>query len=158
MPKTKRLRLMIDFEIEIADQPPLLPPGTVEPPDPEYDERQTRLLKAVKSQPQVLTRWLQQCVIHQMNSHGWQDWDMLIAGGEIAYETILSPAIKTLSEEDQKFFNTGATFKLFEDYVDMFVQSFVVKESSPTIVEQLPTQTRLQQEKNPFKKRRPGPA
>lgn len=158
MTTTKRLRLTIDFEIEIADKPPLLPLGTVEPPDPEYDGRQARLLEAVKSKPEVLTRWLQQCVIHQMACHGWQDWKTLIAGGEIAYETILSPAITTLSEEDQEFFKTGATFKLFEDYVDIFVQSFVVRESSPTIIEQLPTQAKHQQEKNPFKRRRPGPA
>ena len=53
MSTTKRLRVLIDFSIEIADTPPPLAPGSIEPPDPEYDGRQARLLEAVKTQKRM---------------------------------------------------------------------------------------------------------
>jgi hypothetical protein len=133
---TKHIRLSIDFHISIADSPPLLPPGTVDPPDPEYDGKQARLLAAVKNNPQVLTKWLHQLIASQMFGHASHDWDDLIMGGELAYQDILAPAVATLAEEDQEFFHEGRQFDLFEDYIDMFQQSFTVTQDQPMLHEQ----------------------
>jgi hypothetical protein len=133
---TKQFRLSIDFHIAIADTPPLLPPGIIEPPDPEYDGRQARLLEAVKNYPQVLTRWIHELIASEMfvhTSHSWQD---LIMGGDIPYQDILAPVLATLSEEDQEFFQEGIRFELFDEFIDMFRQSFTIKEDPPVIREQ----------------------
>lgn len=132
---TKHLRLSIDFHITIADTPPLLPPGTVEPPDPEYDGRQARLLEAVKNHPQVLTRWMHTLLASEMFIHASHDWQDMIMGGEVAFQDILAPAVATLSEEDQEFFNEGIQFGLFEEFIDMFQKSFTVKEDLPVVAE-----------------------
>jgi hypothetical protein len=47
-------------------------------------------------------------------------------GGELAYQDLLAPAVTALAEEDQEFFHEGRQFDLFEDYIDMFQQSFTV--------------------------------
>ena len=132
---TKRLRLMIDFEIEIADKPPLLPPGTIEPPDPEYDERQARLLKAVKNHPEFLTAWLQELVAGEMYREVGTYWYDALLGGERAYQDVLAPMVATLPGEDQEFFQEMIQLDYFEDCIDMFLQSFVVKKSPPVVVE-----------------------
>ena len=132
---TKRLRLSIDFHIIIADTPPLLPPGTVEPPDPEYDGRQARLLEAVRNNPQVLTRWMHDLIAQEMFIHASHYWQDMIMGGEIAFQDILAPAVATFSEEDQEFFNEEIRFGLFGEFIDMFQKSFTVKEDPPVVVE-----------------------
>src|SRR5579872_1792898 len=101
---TKHLRLSIDFHVTIADTPPLLPPGTVEPLDTEYDGRQARLLEAVKNHPSVLTRWMHDLIANEMYIHASHYWQDAIMGGEIAFQDILAPALAMLSEEDQEFF------------------------------------------------------
>jgi hypothetical protein len=83
---TKRLRLSIDFQITIADTPPLLPSGTIDPPDPAYNGRQTRLLAAVRNNPQVLTRWLHQLIASEMFVHASYDWEDMIMDGQIAFQ------------------------------------------------------------------------
>jgi hypothetical protein len=132
---TKCLRLSIDFHTTIAETPPLLPPGTVDPPDPEYDGRQARLLAAVKNNPHVLTHWLHQLITNEMFVHSSHYWEDMIMGGEIAFQNILAPAIATLSEEDQEFFHEGIRFDLFEKFIAMFQQSFNVQEDPPVMVE-----------------------
>jgi hypothetical protein len=136
MATTKRLRILIDFSIEIADTPPPLPPGTIEPPDPEYDDRQARLLEAVKNHPEFLTAWLQDLVAGEMYREVGTYWYDALLGGEQAYRDILAPAIATLSEEDLEFFNEADQEGFFEECIDMFRQSFVVKKEPPVIVEQ----------------------
>ena len=79
----KHLRLSIDFHIIIADTPPLLPPGTIDPPDPEYDGRQAQLLAAVVSNPQILTRWMHDLIAREMFIYASHDWQDMIVGGEI---------------------------------------------------------------------------
>lgn len=132
---TKRLRLFIDFEIEIADKPPLLPPGTIEPPDPEYDARQARLLEAVKNNPAMLTRWLQELVAGEMYGQVGTYWYDALLGGEEAYENLLAPTIATMSAEDQAFFRDTAQAGYFEEDIKMFRQSFSVKTSPPNLIE-----------------------
>ena len=132
---TKHLRLSIDFHITVADTPPRLPPGTIDPPDPEYDGRQARLLAAVRNNPQVLTPWLYNLIASEMFVHASHYWQDMIMGGEIAFQNILAPAVATLAEEDQEFFNEGIRFDLFEEFIDMFQKSFTVKEDPPVIVE-----------------------
>ncbi len=132
---TKRLRLFIDFEIEIADKPPLFPPGTIEPPDPEYDDRQARLLEAVQNNPTMLTRWLQELVAGEMYRQVGTYWYDALLGGEEAYEDILAPVIATLPAEDQEFFHNSAQSGFFEEDFAMFRQSFSVKVSPPNLIE-----------------------
>ncbi len=132
---TKHLRLSIDFHITIADTPPLQPLGTVEPPYPGYDERQARLLEAVKNHPHVLTQWMHTLVADEMFVHVSHDWNTLITGSEMVFQDILAPAIATLSEEDQEFFQDGIRYKLFEEFIDMFQQSFTVKVDPPIVCE-----------------------
>jgi hypothetical protein len=59
----------------------------------------------------------------------------MIMGGEMAFQNILAPVVATLSEEDQKFFNEGRRFDLFEEFINMFQKSFIVKEDPPVMVE-----------------------
>jgi hypothetical protein len=132
---TKHIRLSIDFHITIADTPPLLPPGAIEPPDPEYDGRQARLLAAVRNDPQVLTRWLHHLVASEMFVHSSEYWETVIMGDGISFQHILAPAVATLPEEDQEFFHEGIRLNLFDEYIDMFQQSFMAKEDLPVIVE-----------------------
>jgi hypothetical protein len=132
---TKHVRLSIDFHMTIADTPPLLPPGTIDPPDPEYDERQARLLAAVRNNPQVVTRWLHNLIASAMFVHASHYWEDMIMGGEIAFQNILAPAVATLSEEDQEFFNEGIRSDFFEEFIDMFLKSFTVKEDPPVLEE-----------------------
>jgi hypothetical protein len=136
MPITKRLRILIDFSIEIVDKPPLLPEGTIEPPDPEYDGRQARLLDVVKTHPEFLTAWLQELVAGEMYREVGTYWYDALLGGEQAYRDILAPAIAMLSEEDQEFFNEADQEGFFEECIAMFMQSFVVKKEPPVLVEQ----------------------
>lgn len=82
MPTTKCLRLSIDFRIEIADTPPLLPDGTIEPPDPEYDGRQARLLEAVKSNPEVLMQWMKQIIADNLEVKHAGYWENALTGHE----------------------------------------------------------------------------
>ena|SRR5258708_5157673 len=136
MSTTKHLRLSIDFTIEIADTPPLLPSGVIDPPDPEYDERQARLLEAVKNHAEVLTRWMYDQVASKMYGHTGTYWYDAIMGKEVPFQDILAPAIATLPEEDQAFFNEVIQLEVFEACIDMFMQSFTVTEGPPVISEQ----------------------
>lgn len=130
---TKHLRLSIDFHITIADTPPLLPPGTIDPPDPEYDGRQARLLEAVKNNPQVLTRWMHELIESNMLGHGWTWWEEALTDGDIAYTEILAPVLETLPAEDREYFDEVARLDVFEECIDMFSQSFTVQEDPPVI-------------------------
>jgi len=75
-------------------------------------------------------------IASQMYIHPSHYWYDMITGGEIAFQDILSSVLATLSEEDQEFFNDGIQFGFFEDSIDMFQQSFTVKEDPPVIREQ----------------------
>lgn len=134
MPITKKLRLSINFTIEIADTPPLLPEGGLNPYDLEYDRRQARLLEKVKNNPTVFRRWIQMLIAEEMMKHSWYEWDDLLLGREISYEEILDPIIKTLSEEDQEFFQDRGELD-FSDMAAMFLESFTITEESPVINE-----------------------
>jgi hypothetical protein len=136
MSTIKHLRLSIDFTVEIADEPPLLPEGTIEPPDPGYDGRQFRLLEALKAHPQVLERWMHSLIASQLYIHPSYYWEDAILGGEIAYETLLAPVLEMLSAEDRGSFRESARCGVFEEDVDMVVQSFTVTEDTSVIIEQ----------------------
>lgn len=133
----KHIRLHIDFTITIAEQPPCLLPGDIDPPEAahEYDARQARLLEAVKAHPDVLKAWLHSVIAGQMHSHNWYDWDTLLMGRELSYQDLLTPAIATLSKEDRDFFSEGHHLGYFEDYIDLFQQSFTIVEDPPRLVE-----------------------
>ena len=131
---TQHLRLSIDFHITIAGTPP--EEDGLNPPDPVYHARQARLLAAVKNHPQVLTRWMHELIVGQMDAHGWYDWDTMLMGGDIAFKDLLAPAIATLTEDDQVFFAQGNQAGYFEDYIDLFQASFTVKEELAVIREQ----------------------
>lgn len=140
MSTTKHLRLTIDFHITIADEPPLLPLGTINPPDadPNYDARQARLLAAVKNNPQMLTRWLREIVAGKMYNHSYGgDWDWydLLVGGEKPFSDILVPILETLSPEDREYFDEVIGLDVFEECIDMFMQSFTVEEYKPVLVD-----------------------
>lgn len=137
MPTTKRLRLSIDFTVEIAETPPLLPDGIVEPPDPEYDARQARLLDVVKGNQEVLMQWMKLLVCNQMIRHSSRYWSDKLTGGDIADYVTLAPALAALPEEDQEYFRDMQGIDLFYESSDMFQASFVVTEESPVIEEQL---------------------
>jgi hypothetical protein len=132
---TKHLQLTIDFRISIADVPSPLPDGAVDPPDPEYNAMQARLLEAVKSHPGVLQRYLHSLIASQMSQHPYYHWQDAIMGSDLPYQIILAPAIETLPVEDQAWFIEGARLDLFEEYVDMFMASFAVTEDRPMIRE-----------------------
>jgi hypothetical protein len=143
MTTTRRLRLTIDFEIEIADKPSPFPPGTFDPPDPEEDERQARLLEAVISNPEVLSNWLLSLVAYKMMDHRRWDWDDLLMGselvnGEIDWDKTLAPALQSLSQEDQEYFREclqlSPSYGL-SDLIEPFVESFVVREMPPEVVQ-----------------------
>jgi hypothetical protein len=51
------------------------------------------------------------------------------------HASCLAPAVATLSEDDQEFFHGGIRIDLFEEYIAMFQQSFIVEEDPPVIVE-----------------------
>lgn len=128
MPITKRLRLSIDFIVEIAGEPPLLPDGVVEPPDEEYDGRQARLLEAVKGNQEVLQNWLKSLVMTKMQAYKYK-WD------EFDEEAIIAPAIASLSEEDRDYFDDMKEIGMFYEASDMFQASFIVTEEPPVISE-----------------------
>lgn len=144
MTTMKRLRLTIDFEIEIADKPSPFPPGTFDPPDPQEDERQVRLLEAVMSNSDVLSNWLLSLVTYKMMDHDCWDWDGLLMGselvhGEIDWDRTLAPALQTLSKEDLEFFQECLQLNPHTDLGDLigpFIESFVVREMPPEVVEQ----------------------
>ncbi|SRR6266568_262081 len=127
---TKHLRLSIDFHITIADTPPLLPEGAIEPPDPEYDGRQARLLEAVKNNPQVLTRWVHDLIALKMAVHGWHN-----LMPDTPLPEVLAPVLATLSAEDQEYFDEVIMLEVFEECIDMFSDSFTIEEDTPVIKE-----------------------
>lgn len=135
MPTTKRLRLSIDFTVEIADEPPLLPDGIVEPPDPEYDGRQARLLEAMKSNPDALRNWLKWMVATEMTKHSSFAWDSLIMGAEANEQMVIDQVIASLSDEDQSYFEDMKRMDLVYESSDMFRASFTVAEAQPLIEE-----------------------
>ena len=83
----------------------------------------------------MLTRWMHDLIASEMYRHASHYWYDMITGGEIAFQDILAPALATLSEEDEEFFNEGIRFDLFEEFIDMFQKSFTVTEDPPVIVE-----------------------
>lgn len=132
---TRHLRLSIDFHITIADAPPLLPEGTLEPPDVEYDGRQARLLEAVKNQPDVLRRWMLDLIVHEMDGRTWGYWENILMGGEAALEEMLAPALATLSPDDQEYFAECVQLGVIEECTDMFRQSFTITGDHPVVEE-----------------------
>lgn len=137
MPIKKRLRISIDFTVEIADTPPLLPEGTIEPPDPEYDGRQARLLEAVKSNPEMLMRWMKQLIADNLEVKHAGYWENALTGHEdIEQAEIVLPAIRTLDEHDQAYFSEMKEMGLGYESMDMFRESFAVMEELPVIEEE----------------------
>jgi hypothetical protein len=130
---TQHLRLSIDFHITIADTPP--EEDGLNPPDPVYHAHQARLLAAVKNHPQMLTRWMHELIVGQMDAHGCYDWDNMLMGGDIAFKDLLAPAIATLTEDDQAFFTEYDQAGYFEDGIDLFRASFTITEDPPVIRE-----------------------
>lgn len=113
----------------------MLPEGTISPPDPEYDGRQARLLEAVKSNPDVLKRWILEEIALQIEAHSVYELADMITGGEVALQDILAPALETLSAEDREYFDEVARLEVFEECIDMFMQSFTVKEDAPVVIQ-----------------------
>lgn len=123
---TKHLRLSIDFTIAIADTPPLLPEGSIEPPDPDYDTRQARLLEAVKNNHEVIALYMRDLVAHELDGKFFGYWEEALMGGEKSYLEMIGPVLETLPPEDQEY---------FEDVIDMVIQSFAVEMDKPVIRE-----------------------
>jgi len=127
MPTTKHVRLSIDFHVTIADTPPLLPEGMIEPPDPEYDSRQARLLEAVKGNTAVLSKWMCDRICSYLQEHHWGYWEEALMGGDIPFQDILVPVLETLSAEDRDYLKELIELDVFEENIDMFMQSFTIK-------------------------------
>src|SRR2546430_10264977 len=102
---TKHLRLSIDLTIAIADTPPLLPEGSIEPPDPDYDTRQARLLEAIKNNHEVLTLYMRDLVAHELDVKFFGYWEEALMGGEKSYLEMIGPVLVTRLPEDQEYFN-----------------------------------------------------
>lgn len=90
---TKHLRLSIDFTITIADTPPLLPEGSIEPPDPDYDTRQARLLEAIKNNHEMLALYMRDLVAQELDGTFFGYWEEALMGGEKSYLEMIGPVL-----------------------------------------------------------------
>jgi len=138
---TKHLRLSIDFTIAIADTPPLLPEGSIEPPDPDYDTRQARLLEAIKNKHEVFALYMRDLIAQELDGKFFGYWEEALMGGEKSYLEMIGPVLETLPPEDQEYFNEIIGYEgrigyaHFEDVIDMVIQSFAVEMDKPVIRE-----------------------
>jgi hypothetical protein len=131
--RTQHLRLAIDFHITIAGTPP--DDDGMSEPDPVYHAQQARLLVAVKHNPAVLKQWMCRLIADQMAQKGSSFWDTL-AGGEVALQDMLAPALATLAPDDQAYFAEIAAGDYFDDLIALFLASFTIREDTPVIIEQ----------------------
>lgn len=130
--RTEHLRLSIDFHITVAGTPP--DDDGLNEPDPVYHGRQARLLAAVRSNPDVLKRWMVDLIVSQMLQKGEAYWEAL-TGGEVALQDLLAPALAALPEDDQEYFADTSPLLTFDDVIDLFRASFIVEEDAPVITD-----------------------
>ncbi len=135
--RTEHLRLSIDFHITIAGTPP--DDDGLNEPDPVYHARQARLLAAVRSNPAVLKRWMNDLIVSQMLQKDESYWDTL-TGGELALQDLLAPALAALPADDWEYFAEMSPYLYFDDMIDLFIASFTVTEDMPIIAEQAENQ------------------
>ena len=131
---TKHIRLSIDFYITVAGVPP--DHDGLNEPDPVYHAHQARLLAAVKSNPEVLKRWLRDLIANRMQQKDSSYWGDMLVGGDIAFEDLLAPALAVLPEEDRAYFAFIPRGVYFDDMIDLFSASFSVKEDVPVLQEE----------------------
>ncbi len=125
------------FPVLYSYIPPLLPEGTIEPPDPDYDGRQARLLAAVKERPDVLRRWIANLVAYQMLAHFDYEWiERILGSPEPELRDLLGPALGALPQDDQALFREYDEAGYLYEAIDMFRDSFTVTES-PVRVEMI---------------------
>ena len=129
--KTYQLSLTLHFTVEVDESTipttgvNATPSGVTRTGDDnawrQSDEIKRRLLHAVLAQKETTDAYLLFSVVSQISGWTWQEWHETLRGiDEEDLDYILAPAIKTLPQDDQKYFAGAEKNHVFFEATEIF--------------------------------------
>lgn len=135
----KRFRIQIDFTIDSDEgmvQPDLRFQTSRSKEEVEADTAlQRRLYQAVLSQPETLRAYLEYCIFSALETMGSGDWCEAFKKDTFDIEDILTPAVATLSNEDQQWFGGASENQVFFECTEEFQDGFIVTRDQITLID-----------------------